>query len=62
MAGGRYSLTAVTLKESELAFIDRQALLDHIKDDPGLGLELVRALGEEVLHMRTILAPAPSSK
>ena len=60
LSGGRYSLTAVTLEESELAFIDRLALIELIKDDPLLGLELMRALGEEVLQMRTTLISAPT--
>jgi CRP-like cAMP-binding protein len=59
LAGGHYSLTAVALEESELAFIDRQALIELIQDDPGLGLELMRALADEVLQIRARLASAP---
>ena len=59
LAGGRYSLTAVALEESELAFIDRQALIELIQGDPGLGLELMRALADEVLQIRARLASAP---
>jgi CRP-like cAMP-binding protein len=61
LSGGRYSLTAVTLEESELAFIDRPALIELIKGDPSLGLELMRALGEEVLQMRDTLAFTPAA-
>lgn len=56
LAGGRYSLTAVTLERSELALVNSKSLVGLIKRDPGIGLELVRALGDEVLQMRTILA------
>ena len=52
LAGGSYSLTAVALEESELAFIERQALIELIKSDPGLGLELMHVLGDEVLQAR----------
>lgn len=49
-------MTAETLEESELAFVDRLALIELIKVDPSIGLELMRALGEELLQMRRILA------
>lgn len=61
LAGGRYSLTAVAVEESDLAFIGRETLIGLIKDDPGLGLELIRALGDEVLQMRTVLASYPAA-
>jgi CRP-like cAMP-binding protein len=60
LSGGRYSLTAVTLEKSELALIERSALLELIKRDPSLGLELLRALGEEVTQMRAVLASQPA--
>jgi CRP-like cAMP-binding protein len=60
LSGGRYSLTAVTLEKSELALIERPALLELIKRDPSLGLELLRALGEEVAEMRAVLASQPT--
>jgi len=60
VSGGRYSLTAVTLEESELAFVNRQALIQLLKDDPSIGLELMRALGEEVLQTRALLASTPA--
>ena len=60
LSGGRYSLTAVTLEESDLALVDRPVLMELVKSDPSLGLELMRALGEEVLQMRAILASTPS--
>jgi CRP-like cAMP-binding protein len=58
-SGGRYSLTASTLEESELAFLERQALLELVSSNPDIGLEVVRALGEEVVHMRDVLASTP---
>jgi CRP-like cAMP-binding protein len=61
LSGGRYSLTAVTLEESELAFVDRQALIELIRGEPSLGLELMRALGDEVLQMRATLASAAAA-
>jgi CRP/FNR family transcriptional regulator len=60
LSGGRYSLTAVTREKSELALIDRPTLLALIKGDPNLGLELLRALGEEVAQMRAVLASQPA--
>jgi CRP-like cAMP-binding protein len=61
LSGGRYSLTAVTLEESELAFVERLALIELVKGDPGIGLELMCALGEELLQMRATLASAPAA-
>jgi CRP-like cAMP-binding protein len=54
-------LTAVTLEESELAFVERLALIELVKGDPSIGLELMCALGEEVLQMRAILASTPAA-
>ena len=61
LSGGRYSLTAVTREKSELALIDRPVLLALIKGDSSLGLELLRALGEEVAQMRAVLASQPAA-
>ena len=60
LSGGRYSLTAVTREKSELALIDRPTLLELIKGNPTVGLELLRALGEEVAQMRAVLASQPA--
>ena len=60
LTGGRYSLTAVTLEESDLGFVDRDSLIGLIQSDPAVGLEIMRALGEEVLQMRAILASDPT--
>jgi len=59
LAGGRYSLTAVTREESEVAFVGRNVLIQMVKADPALGLELMRALGDEVLQMRATLVSLP---
>lgn len=56
LAGQRYSLTASTLEDCELAFVERQRLLELISSKPSIGVELVRTLGEEVVKMRDILA------
>jgi CRP-like cAMP-binding protein len=61
LSGGRYSLTAVTLEECELAEIKRPALLEFIRGNAAMGLELLRALGEEVSAMRTVLAWMPTA-
>jgi CRP-like cAMP-binding protein len=59
LAATCYSLTAVTLEQSEVAFINRTVLVEQIKFDPSLGLELICVLGDEVLQTRTILASTP---
>jgi CRP/FNR family transcriptional regulator, polysaccharide utilization system transcription regulator len=59
LSGGKYSLTAVALENSDLAFVDRSALLDLIKHDTSVGLELMRALGKEVVQTREVLASVP---
>jgi CRP-like cAMP-binding protein len=59
LTGDRYSLTAIVLEPSELAFVDRLAVQELIKNDPEVGLELIRALSEEILQMRTVMLGAP---
>ena len=58
LSGDKYSLSAVTMKKADLAFVDRSALLKMIKCDPCVGLELMRALGDEIVRTRGILASA----
>jgi CRP-like cAMP-binding protein len=58
LSGTRYSLSAVTLEESEVAHLNNQVLFDLIRSDSSVGMELMRALGDEVVQMRTILASA----
>lgn len=56
-----YSLTAQTLEECDLAFVGRKTLIELIKDDPKIGLELMRALGEEIGQMRQQILSAPAT-
>ena|SRR5271165_2050834 len=58
LSGTRYSLSAVASEESDVGHVNNQALFDLIKSDSSLGLELMRALSEEVVQMRTILVSA----
>ena len=51
LSQGQYSLTAIAVEDSEVAFVDRAALLKLIKaDSNGVGLEIIRLLGEEVVR------------
>lgn len=59
LSGGRYSLTAVTLEATELAFVAREALLELVGSNPAIGFEILHTLGEEVVQMREVLASAP---
>jgi CRP-like cAMP-binding protein len=60
LSNGKYSLTAVAIEDSEVAFVDRASLLELIKtDNSGVGLELIRLLGEEVLRIRDVIASSP---
>lgn len=61
LSGGRYSLTALTLEESDLAFVERDALLALVGSNPGIGFEILHALGEEVVEMREVLASIPGT-
>ena len=56
LSGGRYSLTAVTLEETELAFVARENLLELVGSNPAIGFEILHTLGEEVVQMREVLA------
>lgn len=60
LSGGHYSLTASTLEKSELAFVDSRALLELMGSNPSIGMEVVHALGEEVVQTREILAATPN--
>jgi CRP-like cAMP-binding protein len=55
LSQSRYSLTAVTLKKCHLAFIERETLLATLRKNTELCLELLGALGEEVISMREVL-------
>ena len=57
LSQGQYSLTAIAVEDSEVAFVDRAALLELIKaDSNGVGLEIIRLLVEEVVRIRELLA------
>ena len=56
LSGPCYSLTAVTLERCELVFVGREKLLAAIKSDCELGMELLRAVGEEIISIRGVLA------
>jgi CRP-like cAMP-binding protein len=60
LSGDHYSLTASTLEKSELAFVGCQDLLELMNSSPSVGVEVVHALGEEVVQMREILAATPN--
>ena len=51
---------AVTLEQSELAYIERQTLIELMRSNPAVAFEIMHALGEEVLRMREILVAAPA--
>lgn len=59
LSGSHYSLTAVTAVRCQLSFIKRETLLGAVRDNAELGVELLQALGEEVIAMRDVLASAP---
>jgi len=58
LVGGCYNFTAITLEESELAFVNLYDLMDLVRTDTTIGLELVRAVGDEVLTIHTLLVSA----
>jgi CRP-like cAMP-binding protein len=60
LAGSRYSLTAVTLEPCHLAFIEREKLMATLREDTEVCMELLGALGEEVISMREVLCAPPA--
>lgn len=63
LSNGQYSLTAIAVEDSVVAFVERATLLELIKSDRnGLGLEIIRLLGEEVVRMREVLASSPVNR
>ena len=61
LSGSRYSLSAVVREESEVTHVNNQSLFDLIKSDSSVGIEIMRALGDEVVQMRTVLASGQTS-
>jgi CRP-like cAMP-binding protein len=56
LSGTRYSLSAVAIETSEVTHVNNQSLFDLIRSDSSVGLELMRALGDEVVQMRSVWA------
>ena len=61
VSGLNYSLTAVTLEETELGFVERETLLMLMREDSQLTIEILHELGEEVGRMREILISPPEA-
>lgn len=55
VAGGPYSLTAEVLEEAELAFVDRQTVLDCLRLHPDLCMQVMDLLGNEICGIRSAL-------
>jgi CRP-like cAMP-binding protein len=51
-SGEPYSLTAQVAKDCDLDFIPRQTMLNLLRRDPKVGLQIVRMLSQEVSRMR----------
>jgi CRP-like cAMP-binding protein len=54
--GHRYSLTAVTLAESEVVHVPRERFLDLMREQPDLCREATDMLGREVTFIQSALA------
>ena len=54
-------MTAVTLEESELAFVESLSVIELMRHESDVSLEVLQALGEEVIRMRDIVA-SPSRR
>jgi CRP-like cAMP-binding protein len=62
LSGSAYSLTAVTQEESHLAFIERERLLEILRNNTELCLELLGVLGEEVISARDVICGVPTRR
>lgn len=62
LAKRHYTLTATACETSHLAFVRSRDLIGLMKDAPDIGLELVRAVGDEVCRMRATLASSTTIK
>lgn len=51
-----YSLTAVTVHASELGFVPAEKLVDAIRTNPALGLQVLQLLSEDVRAARGAIA------
>jgi len=54
-SGSAYSLTAVTREKCQLAFIERERLLQAVRNNTELCMELLGVLGEEVISARDVI-------
>lgn len=54
LSGEPYSLTAKVAEDSRIAFIPRTAILNLLRHNPKLSLEIMRVLSEEISEMRTV--------
>lgn len=51
-----YSLTAVTLQATDLAFVPAEKLIESIRGNPILGLQVLQLLSEDVRNARGAIA------
>jgi CRP-like cAMP-binding protein len=52
VSGNPYSLTAVVIKDAELAFVPRDAVLDLLHRDSGLCFQVMEMLSGEISEIR----------
>ncbi len=54
LSGSQYSLTAEVIEDATLGFIPRARLLQILQESPGLCLQVMQILSEEIAHSREI--------
>jgi CRP-like cAMP-binding protein len=54
LSGEPYSLAAKVTENAQIAFIPRRAMLDLLRRDSTLSLEIMRLLSEEISEMRAV--------
>jgi CRP-like cAMP-binding protein len=57
-SGEPYSLTAEVEQDCEVYFVPRDRLLDLVKRNPEIGVQIARVLSEEIFEMRHVNADA----
>jgi CRP-like cAMP-binding protein len=62
LSGSAYSLTAVTQEQCHLAFIERNRLLEILRNNTELCMELLGVLGEEVISARDVICGVPTRR
>lgn len=55
VAGAPYSLTAEVVEDAELAFVDRESILECLRSHPDLCLQVMDLLGNEIAGVRSAL-------